>query len=72
VAGPAAATLGLEDPAATVPLADVGKTVAAAGVLPGIAEVAATGTPAVLKGMPGSAATAGRRLANYSPANYVG
>jgi hypothetical protein len=55
LAGSAAATLQLEDPAATAPLADVAKTVAAAldavGVFPGIA-VAPHGFPPLLTGIP--------------------
>jgi len=64
-------TLELEGPAATVPLADVARTVAAAldaaGLVPEIAEVAATGFPALFAGTPGSAAaTTGLRLESVS------
>jgi hypothetical protein len=68
----AAATLELEGPLATVPLANAARIVAAAldaaGVVPrpaeiGIAEVAVTCLPAVLMGTPGSsAATIALRL----------
>src|SRR4029077_19245024 len=67
----ATAIAGAVDPAATAPLADVGETVAAAldaaAVVPGIAEVPATGIPALLTGMPGSATAAtGLRLESVS------
>ena len=69
-AGSAAAVLELEGPAAVVPLADVTTAVAepdVAGMVSGIAEVAATGLPALLTEIPGSvAATAGLRLESVS------
>src|SRR4029077_8653093 len=70
LAGSAAATLELEGPAATVPLAESAIAVAeldGAGMVTGIAEVAATGFPALLTGIPSSAAAAtGLRLESVS------